>query len=354
MTAPGPVGTPPGFLRGVLLGDVVGLAADGAHNHLGIPDGVTIDFPSDGIPHPRLRDLQGVLNPGDTYLFTTEQLLARAVGIPTGLAGATADFLQALGRTAAAGAVSLIGLLPLAWDVPQKAGPVTTPAPTPTRTKRPRLPPGPPHVRVTFRGIFGSLTNIVEQWDFSVKTAMPAGALDGPALVSRATAAKAAYAGSIAQQMMKHVVLTETRYALTGADGKVLHFADGAFQQGIDHTSIEGAVQDGGHMPLQSALVVSLGTARPGATGRGRFYLPLQNPAMIDAGYRVQSNYATLVLAAAVSLLHDINAIGSPVVINSSKGYNSTVTTLRVGLAPDTMRSRRESLAESYLASPVS
>ena len=332
----------------------MGLVADTEHNHLGLPSVVVIDVPAAQFPAPRVLDPSGTLRPGDTYFFTADQLVSRMVGVPVGTAGVVADFLAAIGRAAAAGAVSVIGLTPLAWDVPQRAGSVTTPAPTPTRVKRPRLPPGPPHVRVTFRGIFGSLTNIVEQWDFSVKTAMPAGALDGPALVSRATAAKAAYAGSIAQQMMKHVVLTETRYALTGADGKVLHFADGAFQQGIDHTSIEGAVQDGGHMPLQSALVVSLGTARPGATGRGRFYLPLQNPAMIDAGYRVQSNYATLVLASAVSLLHDINAIGSPVVINSSKGYNSVVTTLRVGLAPDTMRSRRESLAESYLASPVS
>lgn len=353
MTSPTPASTPPGFLRGVQLGDVAGLLNDASHNHLGIPAGVAIDYPSDGIPHPRLQDPQGTLRAGDTYLFPLEELLSRAVDLPGGALGVVADFLQALGRTAAAGAVSAIGLMPLAWDVPQRAGPVTTPAPTPTRVKRPRLPPGPAHVRLTFSGIFGALTGIVEQWDWSVKTALPTTELDGPALVARADAMRSAYALRIAGAMMPHVILTECRYAMTGADGKVLRFPDGAYRQGINRVPLEGGSRNEGHMPLQSALVVSLGSSRPGATGRGRFYLPLQDPGLIQADYRVTAGYVTPLLNQVAAFVGLINAIGSPMVVNSSKGYNSNVTTVRIGLAPDTMRSRRESVAESYLVAPV-
>lgn len=347
---------PPAFvggLRDVLPGDLVGLVNDSAHNHFGIPAAARIDYPAGSFPAPRILDPTAKLRPGDTYVFTLEEMLSKSAGLPGFTTGAVADFLQVIGKAAAAGAVALVGLFPLAWDVPN-GSPVTVPTPPPpTRVKRPRLPPGPPHVRLSFQGVFGTAAAAVEQWDWSLKTEVPSAPLDGPALVVRAQAMETAYVASIVALMMPQVVLTECIYAVTGADGKVLRFPDGAYQQGkiiVNHPGSNGA---NGHMPLQSALTVSLGTARPGATGRGRFFLPLQEPGQVLEDFRVSDGYCQAVANRSADLVRAMNALGSPVVINSSKGYNSPVTTIRVGRAPDTMRSRRESVKEGYLSAAV-
>lgn len=353
MTSPSSSLPPAGLLRDVALGDVAGLATNSAHNHLGLPAGVVLRFELGPPPHVFITDPSGSLTVGDTYLFTVDSLVARATNLGQFISPVIADFLQALGRVAAASAVSVIGLLPLAWDVPQKAGTVTTPAPTPTRTKRPRLPPGPPHVRLTWRGIFALNDAAVETWDWSLKTTQPASPLDGPALVARAQTMSDIWVATVADTQTAPIVLTECIYAVVGADGKVQRFPDGAFVQGKVEVSHKGANTAQGHMPLQTALVVSLGSARPGATGRGRFFLPLQDPAQIADDFRVTDAFTRLVASRASALVSQVNAMGSRVVVNSSKGYASPVVNVRVGRAPDTMRSRREKVAESYIFGPA-
>ena len=353
MTFPGAPLPAAGLLREVALGDVAGLAADAQHNHLGLPSGVVFRFESGPPAHVFITDPSGGLAPGDTYLFTVESLLNRwlASGLP--VTPLIADFLQALGRLAAATAVTVIGLLPLAWDVPQKAGPVTTPAPTPTRIKRPRLPPGPPHIRLTWRGIFAQNDAAVEEWDWSLKTSQPATPLDGPTLVARAQSMSDLWVATIADTQTTPIVLTEVIYAVTDGAGKVQRFPDGAYVQGKLSVNHKGANQAQGHMPLQTALTVSLMSHRPGATGRGRFFLPLQVPGEIADDFRVTQAFTNLVATRAAALVSGVNALGNPCVINSSKGYNSTVTGVRVGRAPDTMRSRREKVAETYILGPA-
>jgi hypothetical protein len=105
--------------------------------------------------------------------------------------------------------------------------------------------------------------------------------------------------------------------------------------------------------PAQTSLAVSLNTARRGATGRGRFYLPLPGGAVGDDGLYTDV-YRDNVAASVKQWLDDLNnepnvdVLGLRVIVASSKGYNTDVTGVRVGRVPDTMRSRRRSLNETY------
>jgi hypothetical protein len=105
--------------------------------------------------------------------------------------------------------------------------------------------------------------------------------------------------------------------------------------------------------PLQVALAVSLGTARRGASGRGRFYLPSPSVTM-EADTTLEVGAQIAVRDSVAQFLNDLNNVSGidgnapQVVVASSKGYNSKVTTVRVGQVLDTIRSRRASLMESY------
>lgn len=353
MTVPRLVMPPVGYLREVLPGDVAGLLTDRAHNHLGIPAGVVIDYPPAFFPAPRIQDPSGTLRPGDTYLFPIEELLTRSAGLPGFSLSIVSDALVAFGEAAAAGAIAVVGLVPLAWDVPQKAGSVTTPTPTPTRLKRPRLPPGPPHIRLSWKGTFVNAGAIVEEWDWSLKTTQPTAPLDAPTLLARAKTMVDIWTATMGLNQQAQIVLTECVYAVTGADGKVQHFPDGSFVQGKAEVQVAGLNTAGSVMPLQTALVVSLMTARPGGSGRGRFFLPWQNSAAVGLDFRMNVSEVDAVVTNATALIEKVNAMGSPVVINSSKGLNTPVTGVRIGRALDTMRSRREKVAESYRFGPA-
>lgn len=213
--------------------------------------------------------------------------------------------------------------------------------------------PQPAHVRCTWSGVFGSAATAIEQWSFSLKTAGLPATIDGPALMVRAEGMRKTYFDHVLDLVPEAVVCTELRYAVTGADGKVLRFPDGAYQQGKLGVNMPGAGTTVGRLPLQSALVVSTNTARPGQTGKGRLFLPLQLSQHIQADFRIDPEWALLVAQRFASVVKDVNVFGPVVSVVSSKGYSSPVTSVRVGRAPDTMRSRREKVVEGYVLSPL-
>jgi len=340
VTSPGSVFEPTfrGHLSDIQPGDLVGLVTNGAHKHLGLPAQAVADFPAEGMPFPRLLDPSGTLTPGDVYMFTVSSLLERLINLPNYTASLTADVLSKIGARAASGAVAVIGVLPIAWHVPNPAG-----AP---------MPPTVPHVRLSWSGTFGPPGTPAEIWSWGLKTTAPAGPIDGPGLLTRATLMETTYMAHINMLNPPWVVLTECRYAVTGADGKVLRFGDGAYQQGKLGVSHQGTSTTPGPLPLQTALVVSLGTQRPGPTGKGRVFLPFQAQ-VLQPDFRLASDFCGTYASAVASLIKDVNGLGSPVSIISSKAYASTVTSTRCGRVPDTMRSRRNRLLEGYVGSPI-
>lgn len=148
-------------------------------------------------------------------------------------------------------------------------------------------------------------------------------------------------------------VLETVKLALIGADGKYL--ADPVTRA---YAQPGGVAADFKVTP-QSALAISLGTARRGATGRGRFFIPMFIGDCDPADFfRITSAQALLVRDSAATMINDMNnwpgidviVASWRVVVASTKGYNTKVNTLRVGRVIDTIRSRRGALTETYTA----
>jgi murein DD-endopeptidase MepM/ murein hydrolase activator NlpD len=198
---------------------------------------------------------------------------------------------------------------------------------------------------LTFSGVFGAVATPVEAWSFSIKLEPRENALDN---AGKAAAGRAAYQARYSAIMHPNTSLTRVRFSKHAAGGLVEKGADGAYAQADDEIGSAGTGPSSTLFPLQSALCISLNTNRPGARGKGRFFLPM--PAMtLGPDYRLTEFGQTQVANASQAFLADIAAqVGDPV-IASSFGFRSLVTSLRVGRVVDTLRSRRRDLDESYL-----
>lgn len=113
--------------------------------------------------------------------------------------------------------------------------------------------------------------------------------------------------------------------------------------------------------PPQVALAISLVTDRRGASGRGRFFIPAPLTTVNSTSGQMGTPQQENVVGNAKILIDalnnapnlDVNGPRFRVVVASSKGFLSPVTAVRVGKALDTIRSRRRSIPEAYLALSV-
>ena len=134
-----------------------------------------------------------------------------------------------------------------------------------------------------------------------------------------------------------------------GADGKALsNSAVYTFT-----TPLAGTASP--YLPPQCAAAISLRAPIIGRRGRGRFYLPGQVNTNLASDGTLASAFTTAARAAAVTLVHNLeNLPGSPlyvpVVAIMSAGSATAVRPLevRTGSRMDTIRSRREGVAETY------
>lgn len=148
-----------------------------------------------------------------------------------------------------------------------------------------------------------------------------------------------------------YAYLQAVKFASIGADGK--YTADPVT---ITLTPTQGGATIDNNRDLiipQAALAISLTTARRGATGRGRFYIPM--PVFhLDTGLRIPEAGSDAVATRAAALISALNnnpgvdLTNLNVVVASTKGYNSLVTGVRVGRVIDTIQSRRTSIGEYY------
>lgn len=215
--------------------------------------------------------------------------------------------------------------------------------------------PKPAHSKVTFEGVIGSSIAPLERWSFSIGFPADAIPVDGSQVVDDAVAHEcaAAYNTNVRPQMPSDVVLTTTKVAHILGTGHYALRGDGSYVQGTWTEDIAGP-NPPLQVPLQTALCVSLMTNRAGPTGKGRFFLPWPAHNIDAATKRLTEANAGDVAGLAAGLLDDLATIFTfaPQVV-SSKGYMSEVISVRVGRAPDTMRSRREDLPEGYVTAPL-
>ncbi len=219
-----------------------------------------------------------------------------------------------------------------------------------------------PHVRMSALGRLGALAG-GERFSYSISLApvegngfIPLG--PNQAVWNDMAADLRAFHVGVATKISQRAVLEEVKFASIGADGKYVE--DPVVVDIVDAPGGYTGMPEGAFIPPQSALVVSLNTDRRGRTGRGRFYLPMPGcditPDTLQIG---EGNRDGIQASAAAFLSNIMNAPGLDVldlrvVVASTKGYNSTVTGVRVGKVLDTVRSRRRQLQETYdPATPV-
>lgn len=115
-----------------------------------------------------------------------------------------------------------------------------------------------------------------------------------------------------------------------------------------------------GHLPPQIALAVSLRAPVLGRKGRGRFYLPAIATSTLTNDGKINATNAATIRGHAVTLLGNLeNPSGTPDVTPHvaimSAGADKAIrpTQVRTGNRFDTIRSRRQQVAEVYTATEL-
>lgn len=215
-----------------------------------------------------------------------------------------------------------------------------------------------PHIRMSAIGRLGAGPG-VERFQYSLNLARGQNGSGGvPGLQPNQTAWNdfaedlRAFHGSAALSLHPLAVLEEVKFARIGADGKytedpvIVNVADTPGGGPTDVTVTQMVLP-------QSALAVSLTTPRRGPSGKGRFYLPM--PVIgLTTNLQVQDVQRDQIQARVAQLIGDLgnqpgfDVLDLQVVVASTKGYNTSVTGVRVGRVLDTIRSRRRSIDEAY------
>lgn len=104
-----------------------------------------------------------------------------------------------------------------------------------------------------------------------------------------------------------------------------------------------------GSTPNQCAIVVSCLTGLSGSRNRGRMFLPPPAVGALTASGRLDAADRAALAAGLTAFKNELIGDGfTPVLVSPSQSANRTLTAFRVGDVVDTMRSRRNGLAEVY------
>jgi hypothetical protein len=214
--------------------------------------------------------------------------------------------------------------------------------------------PVPTHFKFTFRGHFEGSP---EFWSFGLHFKRDVGGSgDGTLSNISESAVTSAISTFMANSMMGTITrLDDWRAYQIGTDGR----AETAPLIHVVPVGTPIAGTGGQNFPPQIAVVVTKVAANPGPARLGRFYLPcLAMP--ISTGGRISTTNAQTLLVAARTFVNAVSAaIDLPFTTDKAVLYNissrggaagtkQTVKNLKVGLAFDTLRSRRTSMDEAY------
>jgi hypothetical protein len=157
--------------------------------------------------------------------------------------------------------------------------------------------------------------------------------------------------------------LTQTKAAFVLPDGLVAREGSGAF---IQHKravlSVGGNASTAASGINQVSHAITTTTSRPGATGRGRFFLPAPGIGPDSATGQLPEATATSISTSMAGFIGDLNAalvIGPCVVASGGSAKQNLppalvqVTGVRVGRRLDVIRSRANAIPELYKDFPV-
>lgn len=164
------------------------------------------------------------------------------------------------------------------------------------------------------------------------------------------------FPGDMAGSLSTAGTIEFIRASRIGTDGK---------ESAVALITIAPGIKGGGTPihPAQTAITISLLTGRPGASYRGRLYLPALGQPLTDG--RVAQNGAGILATQAAGWLKQVSDAAEgmnsivlqgelrPIVVSSSKVSQSPITSVRVGNRLDSQRRRAEGQQEVYSVAPV-
>lgn len=119
-------------------------------------------------------------------------------------------------------------------------------------------------------------------------------------------------------------------------------------------SSSDGGSSADGATPNQCAIVVSKTTGFAGSRNRGRMFLPPPGVSSLADTGRLGATALTALAAGITAWKNSLIGDGfTPVLVSPSQSANIVITSFRIGDVVDTMRSRRNSLAEAYTSVAV-
>ena len=204
-----------------------------------------------------------------------------------------------------------------------------------------------PHLRVTFSGIFGSLSAPQEIWQFAlhyrdtVTTSVTSAAAD-----ACMQAFKDSYAGALRQ----FVGITQVKLSHINAAG---HLAS----EPVISTAPGQMMGGAGAFPFQIAAAVTLCSNKfgKGPLTHGRFYLPGPGGGIsLDDRWdssAVVAGTKTFINSVSASLAGSIQPRPGPILVSRASPDFADVDRVLVGDVLDTIRTRRNKLKESYTLS---
>lgn len=341
--------------------DVVLALGDIGKHHWGFPEQGLVEYDVPGFQSLPRWTATEPLKEGDVYVESLSSILSKIFSTLAEQEEALARYKRFLGLARVARVLSLVGYIPVKVRIPRIGGAMTYS----------------PHGRLVFKGHYGaSAGSELDLFTFSMNydvvgedvgampTTLPQEQLD--AILARwktlwkfkPTGASVPGGASTMSIFMPDTWLDEVSYARIAENGKT---TDGQYQRAFS-TPVNGTgdIGAGGvsFKPLQVATAVTLDAQGPRGGRFGRFFLPYLAPTIAGGVYE----YGVAQVAAAVTAaLADTNAqmniaTGDTVelVVASARGAgeNRPVRQVRLGNVPDTMRSRRNALTETYSALP--
>lgn len=207
------------------------------------------------------------------------------------------------------------------------------------------------HILLTYKGDFADgAARPMEVWQFGLRFPRLDGASTDATIaeaVDNASEAAALWTTHLAEHHHPRIRLRGVRASYHVAGGKTDLTADGQYVQGDWAGQVNATGGTATQYPLQTAAVASLMTNRAGASGRGRIFLPQLRYPMDDQWGFSETNRVAVATSVA-NLLVALRPVVGAAAVYSTKGFNSPVTFVRVGSVPDTQRSRRGNLEETY------
>ncbi len=209
------------------------------------------------------------------------------------------------------------------------------------------------HIRLTMTGTMDATVQggqVIEEFAYRLNLSDPANSADKAGQAADFAADAVAFHGAVDTQIGGIARLTEVKVARIGPDGR---YREDPILVPVDARGAHGAFL---MYPPQVALAVSLLTARRGPRGKGRFYLPAPCLPISAVSGLTSALDRARVATSVQTFLNNINnragldANAPEVVVASTAGHNTVVNAVRVGLALDTIRSRRGDLPEAYSA----